>query len=204
MEPQETGRAYDRIAAQWVADEPRIQAGLPYLERAIAACRRRGAALDVGCGTGRLLPRLVDAGFDVTGLDVSHGMLEQARRRHPGIRLVQADVAAWEPDRAHRAYDLILCWDSTFHLPKRLQEPVLRKLCRLLAPGGILLFTAGGQDGEVTGPMHGERFAYSSLSDEANMRILASEGCQVELLEHDQRPEAHAVFIARKAGPGAG
>jgi hypothetical protein len=29
--------------------------------------------------------------------------------------------------------------------------------------------------------------------------LLASEGCGLELLEHDQRPEAHAVILARRA-----
>ena len=35
-------------------------------------------ALDFGCGTGRVTAMLLEAGFKVTGFDISSGMLEQA------------------------------------------------------------------------------------------------------------------------------
>ncbi len=44
----------------------------------------RGTALDVGCGTGALAARLADAGYEMTGVDPSEGMLgvlEQRARR---------------------------------------------------------------------------------------------------------------------------
>lgn len=204
MRPQETGAAYDRIAAWWAATEAGLRAGIPYVEQAIAAAPRRGAALDVGCGAGgRLLALLEAAGFHVTGLDVSAGMLEHARRRHPGVRFVHADVATWEPPAGTR-YDLVLAWDSTFHLPRDLQEPVLRRLCRWLAPGGVLLATTGGKEGEVSGEMQGVRFAYSALAPDAVAAIAAEEGCAVELREADQPPAPHLAWLVRRTAPSPG
>lgn len=52
--------------------------------------------LDVGCGTGRLLERLRDAGAAVTGIDVSRRMVEQARRR--GLNVFHSDITAFETD----------------------------------------------------------------------------------------------------------
>jgi SAM-dependent methyltransferase len=141
--------------------------------------------------------RLVDAGFKVTGLDVSKGMLDLAQHRHPEVRLIQGDVASWLPDRH---YDLVLAWDSTFHLPRESQEPVLRVLCNALTAGGVILFTAGGVEGEVTGTMAGQQFHYTSLADGSWMGILRDEGCEMVLLDHDQYPEKHVVIIAVK-GP---
>jgi len=43
--------------------------------------RQGGAALDAGCGTGRLLLAYLEAGLDVEGLDVSEEMLDLCRAR---------------------------------------------------------------------------------------------------------------------------
>jgi SAM-dependent methyltransferase len=52
------------------------------LERMTAGWPRRGQRLlEVGCGTGIFLEVLHNAGFDVTGLDSSPAMLEEARAR---------------------------------------------------------------------------------------------------------------------------
>src|SRR5437868_7822003 len=40
-----------------------------------------GRALDVGCGTGRSVEGLLDAGFEASGCDPSAGMLAVARER---------------------------------------------------------------------------------------------------------------------------
>ena len=49
-------------------------------------------ALDLACGTGALTAELQARGLTVTGLDASAEMLDVARERLPGMRLVQADL----------------------------------------------------------------------------------------------------------------
>jgi len=49
-------------------------------------------ALDVGCGTGEDTAELVGAGCAATGVERSLTMLREARRRHPGLRLVGGDA----------------------------------------------------------------------------------------------------------------
>jgi trans-aconitate methyltransferase len=120
-----------------------------------------------------------------------------AREAHPQATFVHADICEWNPPDE---YDLIVAWDSTFHVPYAAQEPVVRKLCRAMAPGGVLLMTAGGRDGEVQGEMAGEMFHYSSLDADEYRRILADESCTCELLEWDQPPEPHIVIMARRSG----
>lgn len=171
-------------------------AGVEFVRAAVRLAAGRQSALDVGCGTGgRIFSLLTDAGFDVTGLDVSESMLAYARRRHPGARFVLADVCEWRP--AGR-YDLIVAWDSIFHVPRAGQRGVVVKLCDALAPGGALLFTAGGVDGEITGRMRGEEFYYSSLDETEYLRALKGRGCKCVLMQRDQHPEEHVVFIAVK------
>jgi ubiquinone/menaquinone biosynthesis C-methylase UbiE len=46
----------------------------------------RGEGLDVGCGTGVLAARLAGAGYEMSGVDPSPGMLDILRANSPGIR----------------------------------------------------------------------------------------------------------------------
>jgi SAM-dependent methyltransferase len=197
VHPRETGRRYDAVAAQVDADLRESTYGVSFLEQAIAFCKARQTALDVGCGAGgRMIDRLLNAGFQVTGIDVSRGMLDFAKARHPSAEFVHDDVTAWTPPRS---FDLVLAWDSIFHLPYASHTLVLGKLCGCLADGGVLLFTAGGIDGEIVGTMHGHEFGYSSLSEVALVRLLRDYDCVPLLMQRDQYPLHHVVIIATKA-----
>lgn len=197
MKPHETGKRYDAIASWWESQQDTMRSGLRYLEGAIGFCENTRSALDVGCGGGgRMIDVMTKVGFNVTGIDISEGMLAHAQRRHTDVSFVHADISEWQP--ASR-YDLIVAWDSTFHLPHALQEPVLEKLCAALSDGGVLLFTGANVDGEITGEMHGETFYYSSLGTANYLRILEGAGCQCLLIERDQYPELHIVVSAIKS-----
>jgi SAM-dependent methyltransferase len=197
VHPRDTGRRYDAIGAQVDADLRESTYGVGFLERAIAFCKTRHAALDVGCGSGgRMIDRLLNARFRVTGIDVSRGMLDIASARHPSVEFVHDDITEWTPPRS---FDLVLAWDSIFHLPYPSHTLVLGKLCGCLADGGMLLFTAGGVDGEIVGTMHGHEFGYSSLSEVALLQLLRDHDCLPLLVERDQYPLHHVVLIAIKA-----
>ncbi len=91
-----------------------------------------------------------------------------------------------------------LAWDSIFHAPYSEQRAVVEKLCNALATGGVILFTAGGVDGEITGRMRGRDFYYSSLAEEEYLKVMKECGCRCILMERDQYPAEHTVFIGAK------
>jgi SAM-dependent methyltransferase len=196
MKPTDTGRLYDRIASWWEAQEGPSTAGIDFVRAAIELSAHQGSALDVGCGSGgRIIAALSDAGFQVTGIDVSGAMVECARKRHPAARFIQGDICEWQP---LEQYDAVIAWDSIFHVPYPAQRRVVVKLCDALAGGGVILFTAGGVDGEITGRMRGQDFYYSSLAEEQYLRIMKERGCKCVLMQRDQYPEEHVVFIGVK------
>jgi SAM-dependent methyltransferase len=148
VEPGQTGRLYDAIAAWWDDQQATSTAGLAYVRRAARLSANRRRALDVGCGSGRLIAVLAAAGYQVVGIDVSPGMLALARERHPSSHFILGDVCTWAPPER---YDLVVAWDSIFHVPHAEQQAVVGKLCGALAPGGVVLFTARGTDGRSRG-----------------------------------------------------
>src|SRR5262249_42209651 len=140
MTPEQVAASYDQITDLFLNLSTY---GFAPIERAVAFVRHKGVALDVGCGTGRMMGLLGKHGFRTEGIDLSTAMIAPARERHPEARLVQADICRWE---LPRSYDLIVAWDSVWHVPLGQQEAVLAKLCRGLSPGGALVFTTGGTD----------------------------------------------------------
>jgi SAM-dependent methyltransferase len=92
--------------------------------------------LDVGCGTGGMLPLLRQWG-EVTGIDMSAQALELARQRGGNPILHQGGLPEGLP-RGER-YDLITAFDVIEHLA----EPVasLQAMRGALRPGGVLVCT---------------------------------------------------------------
>jgi SAM-dependent methyltransferase len=105
--------------------------------------------LDVGCGTGRHAIELARRGFRVTGVDLSAGMLAEARRRASAagveVDFLQADATRFTVDVPHDAA-ICLC-EGAFGLLGRGDDPIeqplaiLRRIAAALAPGAPCLFT---------------------------------------------------------------
>lgn len=97
---------------------------------------RVGAALDLGCGDGRL-SALLDA-EQLTLADVSDVALERAARRLPAARTValEPDAPLALPDNA---FDLVLCAETIEHV--RDVQLLLSEARRVLRPGGRLAVT---------------------------------------------------------------
>ena len=96
--------------------------------------------LDLGVGTGREVTTLLDAGYDVTGVDVSPAMLDRCRRRARPIPLVEADF--WGPLPVPDAsFDAAIALHGTLaHPPDAEAIPRLgAEMARILGPGGLLV-----------------------------------------------------------------
>ncbi|MBX0332217.1 class I SAM-dependent methyltransferase [Pontibacter sp. HSC-14F20] len=196
MNPSQIAKSYDKIASQWNADMIGSDYGITMIDRAIKNCAEKKTALDVGCGSGgRIVNKLLENAFNLTAIDFSEGMLALAKQNHPQLTFEKADIIEWETDDR---FDLIVAWDSIFHLPLEFQEPVVRKLCNFLNPLGILVYTFGDAVGAHEDTWLGEKFGYSPIGIDENLRVLAACNCQCRHLELDQYPQNHVSVIARK------
>jgi SAM-dependent methyltransferase len=98
----------------------------------------RGKALDVGCGTGALATRLAEAGYEVSGVDPSAGMLEVLRARSGAIEAVKA--AGTSLPFADDSFDLVLCVAVMHHIaePGDVSQ-TLAEMVRVAKPAGRIL-----------------------------------------------------------------
>lgn len=103
----------------------------------------RGALLDVGCSTGWFLGAARDAGWRVTGIDVSAGSIARAQARGFDARLATLDTQAF-PDASFQA---LVLFDSIEHMPQPMNA--LRAAHRLLAPGGVIMLTTPNVEGAL-------------------------------------------------------
>lgn len=95
-----------------------------------------GSVADVGCGTGRVTAYLHKAGLDVSGIDLSPGMLDVARRDNPGLTFSEGSMFALDLPDAGLAG--VLAWYSLVHTPLVRVPDALAQFHRVLAPGGYL------------------------------------------------------------------
>lgn len=98
--------------------------------------------LDVGCGRGEALRHLLDFGAEprfLFGVDLLEEHVEEARRLSPHIQIMQGNAARLP--FVDSSFDLILVFTMfTSILNADLKRAAAAEVCRVLVPGGMLLW----------------------------------------------------------------
>jgi len=141
--------SYDRVAdayAEAIFDElDKKPFDRELLKRFAAATSGCGAVVEIGCGPGQVARFLRDLDADVSGIDLSSGMVEQARRLNPNIAFRIGDMTALDCENGSIA--AIVGFYAIVNLAPELRRRAFREMARVLAPGGQLLlgFHVGGE-----------------------------------------------------------
>ena len=92
--------------------------------------------LDIGCGTGELLPFL-PVGIDYHGFDLSQTYIDAARKRYPDRATFECmDIADYRPAEGSPAADIVLSIGVLHHLDDEIAIKLLRTAHDQLRPGG--------------------------------------------------------------------
>jgi SAM-dependent methyltransferase len=152
-----TGASLDLAPAQVPLAEQRIR----YL---VAKLRGLGAkrVLDLGCGEGRLVRRLLDeAQFEVVGADVSPGALDQAGRRLEKLadrqlrRVSLIQASATYRDERFRGFDAIIASEVVEHIDPDRLAAVERNLFQDARPGRVIVTTPNADYNRLYGLARG-------------------------------------------------
>lgn len=193
---EKTRSSYNRLASEYVR---RIYDELQHksLDRQLLddfAERVKGTVCDLGCGPGHVARYLWERGVQVCGIDLSPGLVDQARRLNPGIKFEQGNMYALDTPDATWAG--IIAFYSIIHVPSTDHPLVFSEMRRVLQPDGILLlaFHVGEKlihFDELWGQAVSVDF-HLFLSDEVT-DSLGSAGFEVEkVVERDPYPEVEA------------
>jgi malonyl-CoA O-methyltransferase len=128
--------AYDRWSRFYDAYEnPMVFLAEEIVRRSVLPGARNQAVFEFGCGTGRNLAALRDAGAaSVSGCDLSEGMLSVARQRRLLTNVFLHDMREPLPRIADRSMDHVLFCLSLEHV-ENLGAP-FREALRIAKPGG--------------------------------------------------------------------
>jgi SAM-dependent methyltransferase len=183
---------YDSIADQFAALRTALHPKeLEYLSLLLDGLPAGSTILDLGCGTGQpIATHIASLGHHVVGVDGSERMLALARPRLPQHRWIHAMI---EEVTFEETFAAVVCWDSSFHLPRHHHEPLLQRIHGWLAPGGRLMISSGGLVDErgsgFTHPMFGHEFYYDSLTPDAMVAAIKKAGFDLLRAEMCDPPE---------------
>lgn len=185
---------YEANAAAFDRDRGRCGMEKPYLDAAIADLSAP-SVLDLGCGAGEPIARyLIECGCRVTGVDASAAMIALCAERFPAMTWIDADMRHLALDDR---FDVVVAWDSFFHLPPAAQRDMFPIFARHMRQGGRLLFTSGPANGVAMGQLYGEPLYHASLDAEEYRSLLRANGFAV--LRHaieDPACGGHTVWLA--------
>lgn len=153
--------------------------------------------LDAGCGTGLCGPLVNRYARRLTGIDLSAGMLAQAREKHVYDELLQAELTDYLRGHAD-AFDVIISADTLVYFGAL--EEVVAAAAGALRPGGMLVFTlehgegksayarqaSGGDAPDYRLETHG-RYAHARPYVE---RVLVNYGFETEIAPAELRMES--------------
>ena len=128
--------------------------------------------LDLGCGTGRHSVELARRGYEVTGVDLSEGMLERARRRAKaegvsGTTFLLGDVQNFQ---LNRRFDAVLSMFAVvgYQISDAAVRSTLANVRQHLEPEGVFIFDVWyGPAVEAVGPS-------------ARLKVVPVEGGEIE------------------------
>jgi len=179
-------------------------------ELCVAALARMGivadqsrAIVDAGCGTGLCGPLLRPYARQLTGVDLSARMLEEAQRRACYDRLYKVELTAFLLDQPGQ-WDVIVSADTLCYFG--VLDTVMQAAAQALRPGGMLAFsveasTAADAPAGYRIHPHGR---YSHARDYVNRMVRSAQLTDVTIepavLRYENQQPVHGFVVSARRG----
>jgi ubiquinone/menaquinone biosynthesis C-methylase UbiE len=139
----------------------------------------RAKVLDAGSGTGIPVARhLVQAGFEVTGIDFSKTMVETARTNVPDASFQQMNMT--EIDLPPDSFDGIISCYAIIHVPREKHAGIFESFYRILKPRGVMLLSVACWEWEEVADYLGVDMFWSHFDADKTESLMRSAGFTIE------------------------
>ncbi|MEU8228464.1 tyrosine-protein phosphatase [Actinoplanes sp. NPDC048967] len=205
----ETRAGWDAVA-DWYTEQFRGELAAKIWDRALLAGFAElvsvapGPVVEVGSGPGATTEFLHGLGVDVSGIDLSPGMVAVARRDHPEIRFQVGSMTDLPVPDASLAG--LVAWYSIVNLPDEALPVVFGEFHRVLAPGApVIVSFQTGDEVRVN-----KDIAFHRRRPEAVAALLVAAGLE-PVLQTVREPAEHpglveqvpqAYLVARRPSAG--
>jgi len=134
---------YDAIAKEWAeafaGEHEKKPKDKEMLCRFSQEIGDRRPVWDFGCGPGNTTKHLKDLGIEISGLDLSEKILEQAKTINPEIHFQKGNILDLEFENESIAG--VVAFYAIVHFSAEQVGTAFREVFRVLQPGGIFLLT---------------------------------------------------------------
>jgi SAM-dependent methyltransferase len=142
---------YDRVAENYATEFFEELKRKPFdcqlLDEFADGVKGEGEVCELGCGPGQVARYLKDRGVNVRGIDLSGEMVRVARRLNPDIPFEQGDMLAL--DLPNDSVAALVLFYSIIHIKREDVTSAFQETHRVLTPGGKLLVSFHGGEGEL-------------------------------------------------------
>lgn len=176
-------QGYDMVSYAYREDEPDTDSSAyrqykDWVDELSEQLMAGNSVLDLGCGCGVPVAKLLAEKFNVTGVDISCVQIERAKKLVPNAAFICRDMC--ELDFAPESFDAVICLYAIIHVPIEEQQELLDKIYHWLKAGGYLLLVAGhtlwtGQESNWLGVEGGDMY-WSQADRDTYVRWLESAG----------------------------
>jgi SAM-dependent methyltransferase len=197
-DPNDVLRSYEAVADDFARARSGVLFERRWLDRALGFAPGR-EVLDLGCGPGRPIARyLAERRCQLTGVDGAATMCALYAANVPGAEIYHDDMRGLGLDQR---FDLILAWDSLFHLTPDDQRDMFATFAAHAGARAVLLFTSGTSAGEAVGYAAGTPVYHASLAPDEYRGLLVQTGFEVlSFVPEDPDCGGHTVWMARYLG----
>jgi len=143
--------------------------------------------LEAGCGDGRDANDLQLEGAEVTGVDLSSGLLEVARRKYPSVNFIECDIRELPFENA--SFGAVWAHASLVHFDTVDEvKTAMSEFCRVLKPRGLLYILVKKQTGAeetavvVDSLSNHERF-FRYFTEEGLISLIKNIGFTIDSIE---------------------
>lgn len=170
-------KGYDEIAREYQANR-HIFDNDEVLKEFSNYLPRNARILDAGCGAGVPCTRfLVQAGFEVVGVDFSMSMLRMAKESVSEVNFIKEDMT--RPSFRDNTFDGLIALYSIMHVPREMHASLYQSFHRILKPDGAMLICIGSNEWEGEDEYFGARMFWSEYNLDEAIQMVKNAGFQI-------------------------